>query len=728
MIEKQVVKNGLLFFYNRRKNMDITPIELALKYIEQTNVNIFLTGKAGTGKTTFLRSLKDKISKRFVILAPTGVAALQAGGVTIHSFFQLPFNLYLPNTTPNTRKFSKQKINLIRSLDLIVIDEISMVRCDILDEIDYLLRHFRSGGINKPFGGVQLLMIGDLNQLPPIANDEEQDMLKEYYNNLYFFSSIALNQSKYVTITLTKVYRQQDKRFVDILNQVRDNKITRETIEELNKRYIPNILDDIPENHIVLCTHNYQANSINEKKLESLDTKEKTYQAEVNDEFPESMYPNDFELTLKEGCQVMFLKNDYSSKENNDKRRYYNGKIGKVVELADDYVSVRCEDDEQDIFVDRYAWENIKYEINKETKKVSQDVVGEFIQFPLRLAWAVTIHKAQGLTFDKAIINSNYAFSHGQVYVALSRCRSLEGMILTEKFSTSSIILDNKVKDFTISQLISQPNEKTLLDDEVDCFFDNIASIFDFTEMTIQINQLFKLNHSAIIKNYKKTSQTINTQIENYKNDIDSVDKKFQHFISTLLSKNIEKQTKKNTLLLKVEGAKKYFIEKIEDLNELIMLLLDLELDDEQDNDKMREIIVNLSLEKEIKYRLLSYFDKDKFNVKDFLSYKNDIIAQGSKLELTSIKAKINKNKKTLTNDDIIDKELFDILKRWRSEKAKESNLPAYCIIHQSALIGIANTRPRLKKDFLTIKGMGKKTITTYGKEIIEIIDDYLEQ
>jgi hypothetical protein len=571
-----------------------TETSLALEYLEKTNVNIFLTGKAGTGKTTFLRNLSGKISKRFVVLAPTGVAALQAGGVTIHSFFQLPFSIYIPNTKPNTRKFTKKKIDLIRSLDLIVIDEISMVRCDILDEVDYLLRHFRRGGINKPFGGVQLLMIGDLNQLPPIVTQEDETLLKDYYNDYYFFSSIALNESKYVTITLSTVYRQQEARFVDILNKVRDKNITRDTIEELNKRYVPNILDNIPDNYIVLCTHNSQADYINDKKLSDLDTKEKTYSAEIIDNFPETMYPNSYDLTLKEGAQVMFMKNDYGSGEDNQKHRYYNGKIGRVVELGEDFVKVKCENEKEDITVERYTWENVRYEIDKQTKTITQEVLGEFIQFPLRLAWAVTIHKAQGLTFDKVIINSNAAFSHGQVYVALSRCRFLEGMILTEKFIPSSIILDNKVKDFTDNQLLSKPNEETLLDDENSFLFSCLASIFDFMELTILMKQLSKLNNSFIYRNFNKASQDINSKIEDYKKDIDLISKKFQDYITNLSKKNIDKTAKINLLLNKADGGKTYFLTHLEPLNELILKLLDLEFDNQEDDKDLKELIVNL--------------------------------------------------------------------------------------------------------------------------------------
>ncbi|MBR1770010.1 MAG: AAA family ATPase, partial [Bacteroidales bacterium] len=419
--------------------------ELAFNFLQYTDRNLFLTGQAGTGKTTFLKSLASRLNKRFVILAPTGVAALNAGGVTVHSFFQLPFHAILPGNKFETRKFSKQKINLIRSLDLIIIDEVSMVRCDVIDGVDRVLKTLRRDTKNRPFGGVQVLMIGDLNQLPPIATEEDEMMLRPYYNNFYFFSSNALKQSNYITISLKHIYRQEDKTFINILNNVRDKKTTPQDIEILNRCYKKDILNEVPENYIVLCTHNIQADKINVAKINALKGEDKLYKAEINGIFPDNTYPNSEKLHLKVGAQVMFLKNDY---ESIGKKKYYNGKIGVITYLDDEFVKVKCPDDEDEIFVQRYTWTNFEYTMKKDTKELTLKEKGTFSQFPLKLAWAITIHKSQGLTFDKAIINSNQAFSHGQVYVALSRCRSLEGMILSEPFNYSSVILDANVRYF----------------------------------------------------------------------------------------------------------------------------------------------------------------------------------------------------------------------------------------------------------------------------------------
>lgn len=608
--------------------------ELAFQFLQNTSKNIFLTGKAGTGKTTFLKSLETKLNKRFIVLAPTGVAALNAGGVTLHSFFQLPFHIYIPGTFPKTTKFSKRKIDLIRSLDLIIIDEISMVRCDILDEIDAILKRFRRNGRNKAFGGVQVMMIGDLNQLPPIANEEEEKELAKYYNNLYFFSSRVLLQSSYETIPLKHIYRQQDPTFVGILNEVRENRITFDTINKLNQCYQPNILNSIPKDYIVLCTHNKQTDSINEDKLNELKTKEFVYKANIEGSFPESIYPNAYELRLKEGCQVMFIKNDYDSEPNAKTKRYYNGKIGIVKELMDDAIVVQCPDSEEPIIVQQYTWENVEYKVDEKSKEVSKEVKGEFTQYPLKLAWAITIHKSQGLTFEKAIINSNRAFSHGQVYVALSRCRSLQGMILSDRFSVSSIILDNKVKLFNDNAIENMPTEEILARAKETFLFDNIASIFDFTELSIRIKKLKTFSGTVLYKLYPLASEKVTRFCNNYISEIEDVDLKYRDFINATRNLNTDSANRLDKLLERSLAAKKYFLEKISCINDILLEIIDLEFDNREDSKLHNELVVEIAVEKELKYRLLNFLKDKNFSVTDFLSYKNNLIAQGTDIEL----------------------------------------------------------------------------------------------
>ena len=387
-------------------------LELAWQFVERTGVNVFLTGKAGTGKTTFLRQLKERSPKRMIVVAPTGVAAINAGGVTIHSFFQFPLAPYVPGSSFNTKderfRFSKEKKRIIRTLDLLVIDEISMVRADLLDQIDAVLRLHKDK--NRPFGGVQLLMIGDLSQLAPVARESDWTLLREYYTTPYFFGSKALQQTRHVTIELQHVYRQTDTTFVDILNEVRENRLTANGLAMLNSRYCKEEKVLNSEGVIRLTTHNLTANNYNEQRMDSLKGKRYTYEAEITGTFPESSYPAEKTLELKKGCQVMYLKNDTQG------ARYYNGKLGIITSLDDDHIKVRGLDDDTEVEVTPDIWTNARYVIDKESKEIREEIDGEFRQYPLRLAWAITVHKSQGLTFDRAVIDVNAAFAAGQVY------------------------------------------------------------------------------------------------------------------------------------------------------------------------------------------------------------------------------------------------------------------------------------------------------------------------
>lgn len=697
--------------------------KLAFEFLQHTDKNIFLTGRAGTGKTTFLKSLDKTLKKRFVILAPTGVAALNAGGVTIHSFFQLPFHCIPPHSKFEVRKYFKSKIKIIRSLDLIVIDEISMVRCDILDAIDVILRRFR--GSNKPFGGVQLLMIGDLNQLPPITNEQEELMLKPYYNSFYFFSSRALLQSNYITITLQHIYRQLDEEFIKILNHVRSNNVSQEDILTLNKRYQKDILDNIPSNHIVLCSHNNRADRINTEKINQLKEEEKIYEATMEGVFPETSFPNLERLHLKVGAQVMFLVNDHEFP-----KRYYNGKIGVVTHLEDNEVKVKCPEDEEEIIVVPYTWKNLEYSLDKKSSQIIIKEKGTFTQLPLKLAWAITIHKSQGLTFENAIIDSNRAFSHGQVYVALSRCRSLEGIILSEPFSCSSIILDNEVKDFNTKTLSSQPNNNQLLLEKQNYFIKVLYSVFDFYELNVAINELNKLCSTSLYKVFIQFSQNTINKIKTYKEDIEQVALKFQKFIIHTYNKEISYQEKKTIILHRVYKAKQYFLEHLLPLNEIILSLVDLELDNKEENQKLNEVTISLSVAKEVKVRYLNFIKEDEFSVSDFLQYRSAILAKDNEIELDSIAGKTNsykkENKKDKTHipEDVQNVKLYTSLVNWRKEIAKQNNIPAYMVISQVGIIGIANKKPQNIKELLTIKGIGEKKADLYGQEIISLINE----
>lgn len=428
--------------------------ELALKCINHTNISLFLTGKAGTGKTTFLKSLKDNCVKRFVVVAPTGIAAINAGGVTIHSFFQLPPEPYLPDVpelrteyqTIAYRKMQKFKAKLMKDLELLVIDEVSMVRADLLDAISDTLKRMRHS--EEPFGGVQLLLIGDLYQLPPVVTEREQQYMNRVYKSPFFFSSKALRKlitdKKLEMIELQTIYRQQDPVFINILNKFRDNKVDIDTLRAINQRVFQDVGDSI-----ILTTHNNMAQAINEENLHMLDSESHIYDARIEGEFPESMMPMDKSIEVREGEKVMFIKNDSSAD-----RRYYNGKIGYVIGFDRapgekfDSIVVKCEGDDKEILVGRECWENVKYVQNPGSNEIEQITVGMFEQYPLKPAWAVTIHKAQGLTFDKVTIDAGHAFAFGQVYVALSRCRTLEGLSLETPIKFSNVFTNQFINNF----------------------------------------------------------------------------------------------------------------------------------------------------------------------------------------------------------------------------------------------------------------------------------------
>ncbi len=482
-------------------------LELAFDYVRNTHKNIFLTGKAGTGKTTFLHRIKQESPKRMVVVAPTGVAAINAGGMTIHSFFQLPFGPFLPGSTADPtrqRRFSGEKIRLIQSLDLLVIDEISMVRADVLDGIDDVLRRYRDR--YKPFGGVQLLMIGDLHQLPPIVKDEEWYLLREHYQTMYFFGSQALRNTQPVSIELKHIYRQSDTIFIDLLNKVRDNQIDDRVLAALNSRYIANFQPTEDAPYITLTAHNASAQAINAEKLASIVQPLQTFKSAVQGDFPAFSYPADEVLECKKEAQVMFVKNDI-----NREKRYYNGKIGKITGFRDGVIYVRCPGETEDIEVTPAEWSNVKYTLNEQTKEVGEELLGTFTQYPLKLAWAITIHKSQGLTFERAIIDAEAAFAHGQVYVALSRCKSFEGIVLRSRIAQSSVKTDSVVKNYTEEADRNAPDEHHLIQSKTEYQQSLILELFDFTRLRqafVKINRLF-LEHETIL--YSGAGQQLKT-------------------------------------------------------------------------------------------------------------------------------------------------------------------------------------------------------------------------
>jgi hypothetical protein len=517
-------------------------LTLAWEYVEHTGRSLFLTGKAGTGKTTFLKNVVEKTSKRIVVVAPTGVAAINAGGTTIHSFFQLPLTPFVPEAKiPVKYVIRKEKRNLLASLDLLVIDEISMVRADLLDAIDSVLRRYRNRHL--PFGGVQLLMIGDLGQLTPVVTPEDEQMLASYYDSPYFFSSKALQQIDYLTVQLENVYRQQDTAFLEVLNRIRENRFSAIDMQLLNQRYVPSFEPSSAEGFIRLTTHNHLADSYNRNKLQGIDSPSYYYQACIEGTFPEYSYPTSETLELKVGAQVMFVKNDPSGAH-----LYYNGRIGLVVSADEKRVQVLCPGDSETIEVEPQEWENNHYRLNPETHEIETEVQGVFRQLPLRLAWAITIHKSQGLTFDHAIIDAGLSFAPGQVYVALSRCRTLDGIVLATPIEPKAIRNDIRVERYVDSQEQEICRSASSLQAYKDEYYATMLhELFDFRRLLSAIGRMLRLMEEYFYHSHPELLQTFRNLNAAFLEKVISVSEKWvaqmrMHQISQLKSPDFQQR------------------------------------------------------------------------------------------------------------------------------------------------------------------------------------------
>lgn len=689
-------------------------LKLAWQFVNETDRTIFLTGKAGTGKTTFLHKLKNESLKRTVVVAPTGVAAINAKGVTIHSFFQLPFGPILPDSDTNSsqgfnRKFSKTKINIIKSMDLLVIDEISMVRADLLDGIDKTLRRFRNK--NKIFGGVQVLMIGDLQQLSPVIKDHEWSLLKKYYLNGFFFSSHAYQQCQPVTIELKHIYRQENPEFITILNEIRNNRLSAEGEAILNKRYKPDFSPNPDEGYIQLTTHNNRAEETNQKELDALDAKAQLYVADIKGKFPEHAYPNNEELALKVGAQVMFIKND-SSQE----KRYFNGKIGKIIKLNKDEVVVRCPEDEFNIVTTQEVWDNINYTVNKETNAITEDKIGSFSQMPLRLAWSITIHKSQGLTFEKAIIDAQGAFAHGQTYVALSRCKSLEGLVLKSKITSNQIISDSHVISFNESANENQPDETVLELSQRHFQLGLLSEVFNFYDFLYPINRILDIYY----KNRGSIEGKIEAPLITVKNAITNLLKIGTSFNSQL--NNISKVESLPETSHVIQGRFKKAILYFQNELDTVINPAFKTFNFTTDNQALeKDLIKNLDSIEELLETKTLYFKElaDGFKTLLFLNLRAKAVFLA--------KEKPKKLKKTVI-DGTTNVELFELLRVLRNEIAQENDLIHYQIFTQKALYAMCETLPTSKNELLEIDGMGKVRVEKYGAAILEVIRDFCDE
>ena len=705
-----------------------TFVNQKLEFVEElvlyTDSHIFLTGKAGTGKTTFLKNLPLKTYKRLVVVAPTGVAAINAGGQTIHSFFQLPFGPQLPEDATggkawggqNTKslaaqfqKLNKRKLNLMRSLDLLIIDEISMVRADVLDAIDAVLRRARRS--QKPFGGLQLLMIGDVHQLAPVAKPEEWEVLAPYYNTPYFFGSHVLKKAPYICVELEHIYRQHDADFITLLNKVRNNQMDAECVRLLNTRFKPNFVPKDDEGYITLTTHNYQADQINESKLAAIKEKALVFKAEVHGTFPENTYPTKEELTLKVGAQVMFVKND-----SNPEKAFYNGKIGRLVGFDEKEGTVTVESEGERITVPRLKWQNMEYTINAENQDIEEREIGSFTQIPLRLAWAVTIHKSQGLTFDKVIVDAGQAFAHGQVYVALSRCTSLEGLVLKTRISSSAL-----VNDSSVNQFVEQLPEKEPTQEKVDQLrheyeLETMLELIDFEGIYKDFGKLMKVIYDNDTLFEGKMIQELSGRRARIHEELCIVGVKFENQIRKI---HAESPSCEQNLALQerlIKGVA-YFDEH---LKAIASGLFDLpfKTDNKAVNEQLTDALKQLKEDIYLKGCCLEAC-KNGFTVKEYQKTKSVKMIEAEKTE----------KKKVEIKDDVMDKSpLYAQLRAWRSEKADELDAELYTVIPNKPLKLIAQEKPVTLRALKEIEGMGPKRVKAYGAEILDIVLKFMGQ
>ncbi len=685
-------------------------LELAFDFINKTDRNLFITGKAGTGKTTFLHKIKNESLKRMVIVAPTGVAAINAKGVTIHSFFQMPFGPILPNQPQNTqqqRRFSKTKIDIIKSLDLVIIDEISMVRADLLDGIDQVMRRYKNR--NKVFGGAQVLMIGDLQQLAPVVRPNEWSLLRNHYETVYFFSSKAYQEANVVSIELKHIYRQKNEDFIKVLNEIRNDNLSEQSAKILNKRYNPTFSPTKDDGYITLTTHNKRANLINDSELNKLKNKSYFFDAEVSGKFNENAFPNDEKLELKVGAQVMFIKNDSSPE-----KRYFNGKIGIITDISRENVTVQCANEIDEIVTERENWDNVNYSINEETKAINEDVIGSFSQIPLRLAWAITIHKSQGLTFEKAIIDAEASFAHGQTYVALSRCTSLEGLVLKTPITSNAIINDQTVSSFNESVEENHPDESILNASEKDFQLNLISELFDYQPFLYPSTRLIDIFY----KNQTSIKGDIIDHLQTLKDDgvvaLMKVSNGFKNQLNKLSEDNVLPENSSQIQERFTKGVD-YFLNHTKSNIQKPLDAISFSSDNKAVKKDFSKQFDTLQERLEEKLFALQKMTEG-FKVKTYLQVRANAVLQ---------KTEPKKKKKVSTRKDPL---LALKLRELRDEIRIAENIPAFQIFTQETLYALSDALPRSEKELLKVKGMGKVRVKKYGEEILGVIEQYCKE
>ena len=698
--------------------------QLASDLVNQSSRNIFLTGKAGTGKTTFLKYIRENCSKQIAVVAPTGVAAINAGGVTMHSFFQLPMNPFIPkeesfgknedsvtnrNSLLSRLIMTNEKKKILQELELLIIDEISMVRCDMLDAVDTVLRHIRHKH-NEKFGGVQVLFIGDMFQLPPVTKEQDWSLLKPFYSSPYFFDSFVIKEDPPLYIEFNKIYRQSEEKFITLLNRVRNNELDEDGSQLLESRFQPNFRRKKNDGFIVLTTHNEKARIINSNELNDLGSQPFVYTAEIVDDFPENAYPAEELLQLKIGAQVMFIKND-----SDKSKRYFNGKIGMVTELEKEKIIVQC-DGESAIEVKKENWQNIRYSVDAKSRQMKEEELGSFVQYPLRLAWAITIHKSQGLTFEKAIIDAGNAFAPGQVYVALSRCTTLSGIILQSMIRSNGLHSDDRIVQFSQRNSSARSLEHELKQSRKNYQLSILCSLFDYSWALAEAKSLMKY-----LSEHKSSfnSESINWMNELLKllSGLQTTAEKFQSQLKKLFQQENDSET--NSILQeRLKAGSMYFLKEQNSLVQLLIkspAITDSRIHAKEFNESAKEIFAQLAIKK----HLLESIEEE-FEIETYQSRKKSFV-----LPSININAYAGTAKQRVESPHPI---LHQQLRKLRDTICSKKDLPIYIVAGSTTLDEMSRYLPQTLKELRKISGFGDVKIEQYGQQFLDIILDYCKE
>ena len=690
-----------------------------LQFINQTHRSVFLTGKAGTGKTTLLREIIQTTHKNTVVVAPTGIAALNAGGVTIHSMFQLPFGGFIPdNSAPqfsDSTKFETKatlrrhfkmngvKKSVIRNMELLIIDEVSMLRSDLLDAMDYMMQSVRKK--NAPFGGVQVLFIGDLLQLPPVIRDEEWRTLKTYYRGKFFFHSHVVQQNPPLYIELSKIFRQTDDTFISVLNNLRNNQISQQDIQTLNKYVKPDFDLKANKGYITLTTHNNKADTMNAQALEDLEGKLVVYHPDIVGDFPEKIFPVEQQLQLKVGAQVMFVKNDLSADKN-----YFNGKMGIIKSLSSEEILVHFPEENKTIEVDKYEWKNIRYKVDEITKEIEEEVLGTFVHYPIKLAWAITVHKSQGLTFDKAALDVSQVFLPGQAYVALSRLRSLEGLILLSPLRMNGISNDQDVMDYSLNKATDDFLENALHFETKNFIHNYLITSFNWMDLAQEWrNHKFSYNDNGESSIKSKQAVWASRQLDIMEQLLDP-SKKFIAQLNKLFS---QETVDLNHVSERVQAAYSYFMQPMDELVfEILWKIEEVQrskkakayyeelvvLEDWQTKAVLQLMKAKLLIETVVAGETISKEKLTSSEIKNYISRK-----------ITVIQEQFKKVNITLIDDD---KDLV----RYTSSKSK-TKLPKKSTVQETYDLWVEK---KSIADIATIRVLTKQTIYSHFVQLIQ--------